>query len=160
MSHWFCNNTHTILCHKKYFSNLVSMEANVNVISGPINLIQAPRRVIIVLPNRTKFHMDDVLYSTGSRRIPLNFKDVYWNWNYIKNKIMVMLNISKLLHLFLDKSIYWSDSFISLMGFKIQPSNQWVICCSKLESQWSKYILYFGMNDLEPKVFYDIWHHI
>ena len=36
-----CATTHTILCDKKYFSNLILVPFNVQTISGPVDLIKS-----------------------------------------------------------------------------------------------------------------------
>ena len=43
-----CVATHTILCHKKYFSNLSLVKSNINTISGPVDLIQGSGRATII----------------------------------------------------------------------------------------------------------------
>ena len=57
---------HTILRDKKYFSNLTLVPFNVQTISSPVDLIKGSRKATIVLPNDTKFQIDDVLYSNKS----------------------------------------------------------------------------------------------
>ena len=54
--------THTILQDKKYFLKLTLIKTNVSTISGTINLVEGSRRVKIMLPNRTRFHINDALY--------------------------------------------------------------------------------------------------
>ena len=60
--------THTILDDKKYFSNLSLVKSNVNIISSPVDLIQGSKKTTIILPSETKIHINDVLYSTKSKR--------------------------------------------------------------------------------------------
>ena len=69
--------THTILKDKKYFQSLKSCKANVNTISGSLNLIEGFERVIIMLPKGIKLCIDDALYSSKSSRNLLNFKDIH-----------------------------------------------------------------------------------
>ena len=57
-----CATTHTILRDKKYFSNLTLVSFNVQTISGPVNLIKGSGTPTIVMPNGTKFQIDDALY--------------------------------------------------------------------------------------------------
>ena len=71
-----CATTHTILRDKKYFSNLTLVPFNVQTILGPIDLIKGSGRVTIVMSNRTKFQIDDVLYSNKSNRNLLSLKDI------------------------------------------------------------------------------------
>ena len=71
-----CATTHTILCDKKYFSNLTLVPFNVQIISGPVDLIKGSGRATIVLLNGTKCQIDDVLYSNKSNRNLLSFKDI------------------------------------------------------------------------------------
>uniref|UniRef100_A0A2K2C3F6 Uncharacterized protein n=1 Tax=Populus trichocarpa TaxID=3694 RepID=A0A2K2C3F6_POPTR len=60
--------THTILKHKQYFSNMRMMKAKENTISGSAYLIEGSRRANIMLHNRTRFIIDNALFSTKSRR--------------------------------------------------------------------------------------------
>ena len=76
--------THMILKDKKYFQNLILCKANVNTISGSLNLIKSFRRAIIMLPNGTKLCIDDALYSSKSRRNLLSFKDICYNGYHIE----------------------------------------------------------------------------
>ena len=69
-----CATTHTILRDKKYFSNLTLVSFNVQTILGPVGLIKGFERATIVLPNDTKFQIDDVIYSNKSNRNLLSFK--------------------------------------------------------------------------------------
>ena len=80
-----CATTHTILRDKKYFSNLTLVPFNVQTISSSVDLIKGLRRAIIILPNGTKFQIDDVLYSNKSNRNLLSFKDVRINGYHIEN---------------------------------------------------------------------------
>ena len=67
--------THTILRDKRYFLELTLIKANVSTISGTTNLVEGFGRANITLPNGTRFHINDALYSSKSRRNLLNFKD-------------------------------------------------------------------------------------
>ena len=67
---------HTILCDKKYFSNLLLVKFNVNTILGPIYLIQGFEKTTIILPSGTKIHINDALYYAKSKRNPFSFKDI------------------------------------------------------------------------------------
>ena len=55
--------THTILLDQKYFSHITLVEANVNTILGPTDLIDGSRIATIMLPCGTIFHINDALYS-------------------------------------------------------------------------------------------------
>ena len=76
--------THIILRNKRYFLELTLIKANASTISGTINLIEGSGRANIMLPNGTRFHINDVLYSSKSKRNLLNFKDVYKNEYHIE----------------------------------------------------------------------------
>ena len=80
-----CATTHTILLDKKYFSNLTLVPFNVQTISDPIDLIKGFGRATIVLPNGTKFQIDDALYSNKSNRNLLSFKDIHRIGYHIEN---------------------------------------------------------------------------
>ena len=79
-----CATTHTILCDKKYFSNLTLVPFKVQTILGPVDLIKGFRRATIVLPNGTKFQIDDALYSNKSNQNILSFKDIHRNRYHIE----------------------------------------------------------------------------
>ena len=79
-----CATTHTILRDKKYFSNLTLVPFNVQTISGPIDLIKGSGRATILLPNDTKFQIDDALYPNKSNRNLLSFKDIRRNGYHIE----------------------------------------------------------------------------
>ena len=76
--------THTILKDKKYFQNLTLSKAYVHTISDSSNLIEGSGRAYIVLPNGTKFCIDDALFSSQSRRNLLSFKDIRRNGCHIE----------------------------------------------------------------------------
>ena len=79
-----CATIHTILCDKKYFSNLNLVPFNVQTISGIVNLIKGSERATIVLPNGTKFQIDNALYSNKSNQNLLSFKDIRQNGYHIE----------------------------------------------------------------------------
>ena len=60
--------THTILKNEKYFTSLNKYEGNVCTISGSIKLIEGSGRATIILPEGTKFTIDDALFSPKSQR--------------------------------------------------------------------------------------------
>ena len=68
-----CVTTHTILREKKYFFNLITTNTSVSTISGTSNLIEGSGRANIVLPNGTRLHINDALYSSKSKRNLLRF---------------------------------------------------------------------------------------
>ena len=76
--------THTILRDQKYFSHITLVEANVNTISGPADLIDGSERATIMLPCGTIFHINDALYSVRSRRNLLCFKYIRHNGYHIE----------------------------------------------------------------------------
>ena len=76
--------TYTILMDKKYFSHITLVEANVNTISGPADLIGGSEIATIMLPCGTIFHVNDALYSVRFRRNLLSFKDIRHNGYYIE----------------------------------------------------------------------------
>ena len=76
--------THTILRDKKYFSNLNLVSFNVQTISSPVDLIKGSGRATIVLPNSTKFQIDDALYYNKSSQNLLSFKDISRNGYHIE----------------------------------------------------------------------------
>ena len=81
-----CATTQTILRDKKYFSNLTLVPFNVQTILGPVDLIKGSERATIVLPNGTKFQIDDALYFNKSNRNLLSFKDFRRNGYHIETE--------------------------------------------------------------------------
>ena len=79
-----CAITHTILRDKIYFLELILIKANVSTISGTINLVEGFGRANIMLPNGTRFHINDALYSRKSKRNLLSFKYIRRNVYHIE----------------------------------------------------------------------------
>ena len=79
-----CATTHTILRDKRYFLELTLIKANVSTISGITNLVEGSGRANIMLQNGTRFHINDALYSSKSRRNLLIFKDIRRNRYHIE----------------------------------------------------------------------------
>ena len=69
---------------KKYFLKLTLIKTNVSTISGTTNLVEGFGRANITLPNGTRFHINDALYSSKSKRNLLNFKDICINGYHIE----------------------------------------------------------------------------
>ena len=69
---------------KKYFLNLIVTNASVSTISGTSDLIEGSGRANIMLPNGTKFHINDALYSRKSIRNLLTCKDIRKNEYHIE----------------------------------------------------------------------------
>ena len=76
--------THTILQDKICFLDLTLTNVNVSTISGTTNLIEGFERENIMLPNGTRFHINDALYSSKSIRKLLCFKDIHRNGYHIE----------------------------------------------------------------------------
>ena len=68
---------HTILEEKTYFLNLIVTNASVSTIFGASYLIEDFERANIMLPNGTRFHINDAFYSSKSTRNLLRFKDIH-----------------------------------------------------------------------------------
>jgi hypothetical protein len=71
--------THTILKEKKYFSELRPTQATINAISGPADLIEGTRKAHFMLPNGTRFLINNALFSPKSKRNLLSFNDIHHN---------------------------------------------------------------------------------
>ena len=76
--------THTILREKKYFLNLIVTNASVSTIFSTSDLTEGSGRENIMLPNGTRFHINDALYSSKSKRNFLSFKDIRKNGYHIE----------------------------------------------------------------------------
>ena len=70
--------------NKKYFYEFHIANANVNIICGTSNLIEGSGKARIVLPNGTQLIINDVLYSSRSRRNLLSFKDIRRNGYHLE----------------------------------------------------------------------------
>ena len=68
---------HTILKHKRYFSNLKPTKVIINTISGHVDLIEGTGKASFILPNETKFFIKNVLFSPKSKRNLLSFNNIY-----------------------------------------------------------------------------------
>ena len=73
-----CATTHTILRDKIYFPRI---DINKSYIQ---NLVEGSGRANITLPNGTRFHINDALYSRKSKRNFLGFKDICRNGYHIE----------------------------------------------------------------------------
>ena len=60
------------------------IKTNVSTISGTTNLVEGSKIANIMLPNGTRFHINDALYSSKSRRNLLSFKDICINEYHIE----------------------------------------------------------------------------
>lgn len=69
--------THTILKNKTYFTEISPTKSVINTISGPADLIEGSGNAMFILPNGTKFVINDALYSPKSKRNLLSFNDIY-----------------------------------------------------------------------------------
>ena len=74
---------HTILRDKRYSLELTLIKPNVSTISGTTNLVEDFGRANIMLPNGTRFHINDALYFSKFRRNLLSFKDIPKNGYHI-----------------------------------------------------------------------------
>ena len=75
---------HTILRDKRFFIELTLIKVNVSTISSTTNLVEGSGRANIILPDKTRFHINDVLYSRKSKRNLLSFKDIRINEYHIE----------------------------------------------------------------------------
>lgn len=69
--------THTIIKSKKYFIKIFPTKGVINTISGPADLIEGTGNAMFMLPNGTKFVINNALYSPKSKRNLLSFNDIY-----------------------------------------------------------------------------------
>jgi len=76
--------THTILCGKHFFSNVTLRKANIQTISGPVNIIDGYGITTVILPNGTTLYLEDALLSGRSKRNLLSYKDVRRNGYHLE----------------------------------------------------------------------------
>ena len=137
--------THTILRDKIYFLELTLIKANVNTISGTTNLVEGSRRANITLPNETRFHINDTLYSSKFRRNLLSFKDIRINGYHIET-----MNEDNVEYLYITSIIYGQKLImekLSAFSFGLYHST--------IKSIESYVVVTQKFND--PKVFI-LWH--
>ena len=79
-----CATTYTILREKTYVLNLIVTNASVSTIYGTSNLIEGSGIANIMLPNGTRFHINDALYSSKLTRNLISFKDICKNGYHIE----------------------------------------------------------------------------
>ena len=112
--------THTILKNKEYFSKLTIFQENVSTISGTTKLIEGFEKTSIIFPNGTKLMINDVLYSSKSRRNIISFKDVRQNGYHLET---ITLNQEEFMRLttkkYEKKYIYEKLPAISLGLYRI-----------------------------------------
>jgi hypothetical protein len=75
---------HIILKENKFFEYLTLINANVIIISGPVDMIKNFKRANILLSNNTKLGIKYALYSLESRKNLPNFKYIHANGYYIE----------------------------------------------------------------------------
>ena len=75
---------HTILRDKRFFIELTLIKVNVSTISSTTNLVEGSGRANIILPDKTRFHINNALYSSKSKRNLLSFKDIRKNGYHIE----------------------------------------------------------------------------
>ena len=79
-----CATTYTILQDKRYFLNLTLTNVNASTISGIANLIEGFERANKMLPNGTRFHINDALYFSKSIKNLICFKNIRKNGYHIE----------------------------------------------------------------------------
>ena len=110
--------THTILKDKKYFSQLILVEANVNTISGPADLIEGSARANIMLSGGTT--LLTTLYSLADPKEIYLFSKIYVVMDIIlRREMKIIMNIFILLMSSQDGSKYWKNCQLSFLGYII-----------------------------------------
>jgi hypothetical protein len=89
-------STHTILKSKKYFSELKPTKGTIRTISGPADMIEGIGVAHLLLPNGTKFLINNALFSPKSSRNLLSHKDIYLNGYDVRT---VTLRNEKYMHI-------------------------------------------------------------
>ena len=139
------NHTYNTSGKKIYFFNLITTNTSVSTLSGTSNLIEGSGRANIVLPNGTRFHINDALYSSKSRRNLLSFKDIRRNGYHIE-----IMNEG-------NKECLYITSIISgkkIVGEKL-PAFSSGLYHTTIKSIESNVVVNQKFND--PKIF-NLWH--
>ena len=99
--------THTIFRDKRYFLEVTLIKTNVSIIFGTTNLVKDSKRANIMLPNGTRFHINDALYFSKFKRNLTSFKDIRRNGYHIEtmNEVNVKYRYFTLLPLYPTKSL-------------------------------------------------------
>ena len=118
---------------------------NVSTIFGTTNLVESFEIANITLPNGTRFHINDALYSNKSRRNLLNFKDIHRNGYHIET-----MNEDNIEYLYITSII--SDQ--KLIMEKL-PAFFYGLYHTTIKSIESYVVVNQKFND--PKVFV-LWH--
>ena len=117
-----CATTHIILWDKRCFFNLTLANVNVRTILSITNLIKGSERAAnVMLPNKTRFHIYDTLYSSKFRKNLLSFK--YISRNGHPSEIMEGDNVK---HLYIT-SIKLSAFSSRLYHITIKPIKSYVV---------------------------------
>jgi hypothetical protein len=115
------NNKHYIKNQEIFFSNISQLspaETHDNIISSISNLIEGSGRAYILLSEEIKLIINDVLYSSKSRRNLLSFKDIRRNGYHIE--IMTENNIEYLQITMIkyDQSIIFARLLAQIIQFR------------------------------------------
>ena len=140
-----CVTIDTILQDKRYFVKLKLIKPNVSTISGTTNLVGGFGRTNIMLPNRTRFHINNALYSSKSIRNLLSFKDIWRNGYHTQT-----MNEGNVQYLYITSIIYGQKLImekLSAFSFGLYHST--------IKSIESYVVVTQKFND--PKVFI-LWH--
>ncbi|KAM2866910.1 hypothetical protein COP2_022883 [Malus domestica] len=76
--------THTILHKRHYFTNFIPKKPPLTTLAGPSNLIEGYRKSHIMLSNGTILTIKEAIYSPGSERTLLSFRDIRDNGYHIE----------------------------------------------------------------------------
>ena len=142
-----CATTHTILREKKYFLNLIVTNASVSTIFGTSDLIEGFGIANIMLPNGTRFHINDALYSSKSTRNLLSFKDIRKNGYLIET-----MNEGNKENLYITSIIYGKK----IVAEKL-PAFSSGLYHTTIKSIESNAVMNQKFND--PKIF-TLWHNM
>ena len=115
-----CATTNIILRDKRYFLDLTLTNANVSTISGVTNLIKGFEKANIMLPNGTRFHINDALYSSKSTRNLLSFKDIRRNGYHIETMNEGNTKCLYITSIVYDKKLIIENSQHSPLGYIMQ----------------------------------------
>ena len=153
---------YTILRDKRYFLKLTLRKANVSTIPSTTNLVEGSGRANIILSNKIRFHINDVLYSRKSKRNLLSFKDIRINEYHIETmnegnvEYLYITSIISDQMLIVEKLLIFSSE---LYHTNIKPIESYVLVDQKFNNPKVFIIWYDRLGHLRSSMMSRIIEH-